>query len=64
MKHTICWRRWMQTKKKVRKRNVVLRIDTYERLEKYKIKLIGEKGDSRLTYDEVINNLLDKVKKE
>lgn len=54
----------MQTKKKVRKRNVVLRIDTYERLEKYKIKLIGEKGDSRLTYDEVINNLLDKVKKE
>ena len=46
----------------VEKRNVSLRIDTYDRLEKYKIKLISEKGDSRLTFDDAINILLDKEK--
>lgn len=61
----ISWRRLMQKKKKtVRKRNVVLRIDTYQRLDKYKIKLMGEKGDSSLSFDDVINTLLDKVEKE
>jgi hypothetical protein len=54
----------MQKKKAVKKRNVVLRIDTYQRLEKYKIKLMSEKVDSRLTFDDVINTLLDKVEKE
>lgn len=43
----------------VTKRNINLDIKTYERLEKYKVKLIGEKGDSRITFDNVINNLLD-----
>jgi len=37
-----------------------LNIETYERLEKYKIKLMNEKGDSRITFDDVINTLLDK----
>jgi hypothetical protein len=52
----------MQDRKDVQKRNVVLKIETYERLEKYKIKLIGKKGDSRLTFDDVINDLLEKEK--
>jgi len=45
----------------VTKRNVVLKIETYERLERYKIRLMNEKGDSKLTYDDVINALLNKV---
>jgi len=36
----------MQNRKSVQKRNVVLKIETYERLEKYKIKLMSEKSDS------------------
>ena len=44
----------------VSKRNVSLNIETYDKLEKYKIKLMSEKGDSRLTFDDVINSLLDK----
>ena len=51
----------MQRRKKVTKRNVVLKIETYGRLDKYKIKLMNEKEDSKLTYDDVINDLLDKV---
>lgn len=51
----------MQKRKKVAKRNVVLKIETYERLDKYKIKLMNEKEDSKLTYDDAINDLLDKV---
>jgi hypothetical protein len=54
----------MQKKKTVKKRNVVLRIDTYQRLDKYKIKLMSEKGDSSLSFDDVINTLLDKVGRE
>ena len=49
----------MQSRKKVTKRNVVLKIETYERLEKYKIKLMNEREDSRVTFDDVVNVLLD-----
>ncbi len=55
------WRHWMQKRKPVENRNVVLKIETYDRLERYKIQLITEKGKSQLSYDEVINSLLDKV---
>jgi hypothetical protein len=51
----------MQQRQTVGKRNIVLKIDTYKRLEKYKIKLINEKGTSQLSYDDVINALLDRV---
>jgi hypothetical protein len=51
----------MQDRKNVQKRNVVLKIETYEKLEKYKVKLIGERGDSRLTFDDVINDLITKA---
>ena len=44
----------------VSKRNISLNIETYERLEKYKIKLMNEKGDSRITFDDAINILLNK----
>lgn len=53
----------MQNRKKVTKRNVVLKIKTYERLDRYKIRLMSEKEDSSLTFDDVINNLLDKASK-
>ncbi len=51
----------MQQRKDVQKRNVVLKIETYDRLEKYKVKLISEKDDSKLTFDDVINDLLDRT---
>lgn len=50
----------MQNRKKVAKRNVVLKIETYEKLERFKIKLMSEKEDSRITFDDAINFLLDK----
>lgn len=59
--YIMLWRHWMQKRKAVETRNVVLKIKTYERLEKYKIQLITEKGTSQLSYDDVINSLLDKV---
>jgi len=45
-------------------RNIRLTIETYGRLDKYKIKLMGEKEDSRLTFDDVINNLLNEAPEE
>lgn len=39
-------------------RNVVLKIQTYNRLERYKIELIKRKEDPKVTYDDVINDLL------
>ena len=50
----------MQTETKMEKKNVVLKIKTYERLERYKVKVINEKKDPRITFDDVINYLLDK----
>jgi len=38
-----------------------LKIETYERLEKYKIRLMSEREDSRIAFDDVINFLLDNV---
>jgi len=49
-----------QRKDNTQYRNIRLTIETYEKLDKYKIKLIGEKGDSRVTFDDAINILLDK----
>lgn len=41
---------------------VTLGSKTHERLERYKAKLIGELGTTKVTYDDVINALLDFVK--
>jgi hypothetical protein len=43
-------------------RNVVLKSETYERLDKYKVKLMGERNKSNVTYDDVINELLENTK--
>lgn len=51
----------MQNKKNVTKRNIALKIGTYNRLEKYKIKLMSEKENSRIAFDDVINFLLNQV---
>jgi len=53
----------MQNRKNVTKRNVVLKIETYERLDKYKVKLMSEKENSKLTFDDVIIDLLDKCER-
>jgi hypothetical protein len=50
----------METLTKLEKRNVVLKIKTYERLERYKVKLINERRDPRISFDDAINTLLDK----
>lgn len=43
----------------VKKRNIALNSQTYKRLETLKANLIKEKGNPNLTYDDVINALLD-----
>lgn len=40
------------------KRNVVLKMDTYKRLERYKVDLVKEKEDLKITYDDAILSLL------
>lgn len=46
-------------KKTVKKRNIVLKIETYKRLEKYKVDLVKEKGDPNITFDDAITSLLE-----
>lgn len=43
-------------------RNVVLKSETYERLDRYKAQLIGERKMSGVSFDDAINELLDLVK--
>ncbi|MCW3983209.1 MAG: hypothetical protein NWE96_04360 [Candidatus Bathyarchaeota archaeon] len=52
----------VQRRKEVNTRNVVLKIETYNRLDRYKVRLISEKGNSKLTFDDVLNDLLDNIK--
>lgn len=40
-------------------RTIVVRNETYDRLEKYKVKLIAERESSDVTFDDVVNSLLD-----
>jgi len=40
-------------------RNVRLKTKTYERLEKFKVELIQQKGKPQVTFDDAINYLLD-----
>jgi hypothetical protein len=42
-------------------RNIVLKVETYERLDKYKAKLIGERRTSAITYDDAIKELLENI---
>jgi|GEM_PF-1120462 len=43
----------------VKKRNVVLKMETYERLQRYLLELIQKRKTPRVTFDEAINALLD-----
>lgn len=49
-----------KSRKEVSKRNVVLKIETYTRLEKFLLELMRTKGTPRVTFDEAINTLLDR----
>lgn len=40
-------------------RTIVVRNETYNRLEKLKVKLIAERGTSDVTFDDTINTLLN-----
>ena len=42
----------------VRRRNIALKIETYERLEKFLLELSRERG-KRLTFDDAVKALLD-----
>jgi len=47
----------------VAKRNVVLKIETYNRLEKLLVELVKERGTLRVSFDEAVNMLLDEHEK-
>jgi len=50
-------------KKKVSKRNIVLKIETYNRLEKFLLEVMKKKGSPRVTFDEAVNFLLNEYEK-
>ncbi len=52
----------MQKRKDVDKRTIVLRIGTYRRLEEYKIKVINKRKDPQISFDDVVDSLLDEVR--
>ena len=41
-----------------RKRNVVLKMETYKQLERYKVDLVKERASPKITYDDAILSLL------
>lgn len=53
-----------RSRKNVSKRNIVLKIETYNRLEKFLIELMKEKSSHRITFDEAVNALLDGCEKK
>jgi len=44
--------------------NVVLKAETYDRLDVFKANLIGKRGTSNISFDDAINVLLQLVDKE
>ena len=47
--------------KDVEHRNIVLKANTYERLVHYKVELVKLTENPKVTFDEAVNNLLDKA---
>ena len=43
----------------VSKRNIVLKIETYNRLEKFLLELMKDRESPRITFDEAVNALLE-----
>ncbi|MDF2955706.1 MAG: hypothetical protein OD815_001322 [Candidatus Alkanophagales archaeon MCA70_species_2] len=52
-----------KSRKRVSKRNIVLKIETYNRLEKFLLEVMKKKGSPRVTFDEAVNFLLDEYEK-
>lgn len=52
----------VRPKKPVDKRNVALRIETYERLEKFKLELANKRKTTNISFDDAVNALLDEHK--
>jgi len=52
-----------KSRKKVSKRNIALKIETYNRLEKFLLEVIKTKGSPWVTFDEAVNFLLDEYEK-
>jgi len=48
-----------KSRKKVSKRNIVLKIETYNRLEKFLLEVMKRKDSPRVTFDEAVKFLLD-----
>jgi len=46
-------------KQNVKKRTIGLNIPTYQKLEAYKARRIGETGKLNITFDDSVNELLD-----
>jgi len=42
-------------------RNVVLKITTYERLQRFLVDLVSKRGTPRVSFDEAITELLDRA---
>jgi len=43
------------------RRNVVLKISTYDRLQRFLVDLVRKRGTPRVSFDEAITELLDRV---
>ena len=54
----------VKVRKSVDKRNIVLRMETYSRLEKYLVELVKGIGSPRITFDDAVNALLDEHDKQ
>jgi hypothetical protein len=48
-------------KNNVTTRNVVLKIATYNRLQRFVVQLVREKESPRVSFDDAINELLDRA---
>jgi hypothetical protein len=44
-------------------RNVVLKISTYDRLQRFLVDLVKDRGTPRVSFDEAIAELLDRAEK-
>lgn len=51
-------------KNNVTTRNVVLKIATYNRLQKFLVQLVREREIPRISFDDAINELLDRAERQ
>jgi len=48
-------------KENASRRNVVLKIETYNRLEKFIVELVKKKESPRISFDDAVNELLNRA---